>query len=117
MFKNFDDSRKMLEDAKNAADEAAKAAPAKKEEVKGEAAALMAQIPDEVKTAMDLWRRAPRGKGTREALQQMKTEIEQASAAQAEVKTAFDNGDYLTARQKAQTVTKKLQNLQTELKH
>lgn len=115
-FSNFDEARNLLTEAKTAADEAAQAVSAKKEEVKGEAESLMAQIPDAVKTTMDAWRRAPRGKGTREALQQYKAEIEQADAQQTEIKTAVENGDYLTARKDAQTVLKKLQSLQGELK-
>jgi len=115
MFSNFDDARNLLATAKTAAENAAKAAPAKKEEVKGEAEALLGQIPDGVKSAMDAWKRAPRGKGTREALQQIKAEIEQADSDQAEVKTAIDNGDFLTAKQKAQSISKKLQSIQSEL--
>jgi hypothetical protein len=45
----------------------------------------------------------------------MKEEIEQADAQQAEVSTALENGDYLTAKQKAQSLNKKLQSLQAEL--
>jgi len=115
-FSNFDEARNLLTEAKTAADEAAQAVAAKKEEVRGEAEALIAQIPAAVKAAMDAWRRAPRGKGTREALQQYKAEIEQADAQQAEVKTAMENGDYLTAQKDAQTILKKLQSLQGELK-
>jgi len=115
MFSNFDDAKSLLATAKTAAEDAAKAVPAKKEEVKGEAEVLLGQIPAGVKAAMDAWKRAPRGKGTREALQQIKAEIEQADADQAEVKTAIDNGDFLTAKQKAQSISKKLQSIQSEL--
>jgi hypothetical protein len=116
MFGNFDEARNLLTAAKTAADQAAQAVSAKKEEVKAEVQALLAKVPAEVKAAMDAWRRAPRGKGTREALEQIKAEIAQAEAAQAEVNTAVANGDYLTAKQKVQAISKKLQDIQAELK-
>jgi hypothetical protein len=116
MFSNFDEARNLIAAAKTAADEAAQAAPVKKAEVKAEAEALLAQIPGEVKSAMDAWRKAPRGKGTREALEQFKSEIEQADASQAEITTAIANEDYLTARQNAQATIKKLQSIQEEMK-
>lgn len=115
MFSNFDEARNLLAAAKTSAENAAKAVAAKKEQVKGEAEALLSQIPDQVKAAQNAWRKAPRGKGTREALEQMKAEIAQAAAQQAEVNTAVENGDYLTAKQKAQSISKKLQSLQSEL--
>jgi len=115
MFGSFDEARNLLAAAKSAAEDAANSVAAKKEQVKGEAEALLGQIPDQVKAAQSAWRKAPRGKGTREALQQMKAEIEQAAAQQAEVNTAIENGDYLTAKQKAQTISKKLQSLESEL--
>lgn len=106
MFGNFDEARNLLTAAKAAAEDATKAVAAKKEQVKGEAEALLGQIPDQVKAAQNAWRKAPRGKGTSDALQQMKAEIEQAEAQQAEVNTAIENGDYLMAKQKAQSISK-----------
>jgi hypothetical protein len=107
--------KNLLAAAKGAADKAAGAVAAKKEALKQEAESLLAQIPAEVKSTLAIWQRAPRGKGTREALQQIKAEIEQADASQAEIKTAIENGDYITARQKAQLLSKKLQSIQGEL--
>lgn len=115
MFGNFDEARTLLATAKTAADEAAAAVPAAKESVKQETESILAGVSDEVKKTMDLWRRAPRGKGTREALQLIKADIEAADAAQAEVQAALDSGDFLTARQKAQSIIAKLQSIQAEL--
>ena len=115
MFSGYDEVKNLLAAAKEAADKAAGAVAAKKEEVKQEVEASLAQIPEAVNATMKMWRSAPRGKGTREALQQIKEEIEQADASQAEIKTALENGDYLTARQKVQLLLKKLQSIQGEL--
>jgi hypothetical protein len=115
MFSNFDEARNLLAAAKTAADEAAAAAPAKKEEVKQAAEAALAGIPDEVATTQKMWRKAPRGKGTREALQMMKEEIARTEAMQSEVQAAIDGGDYIAAQQKAQEIINKLKSLQGEL--
>ena len=98
-----------------AADEAAASAPGKKEEVKQAAESVLAGIPAEVATANKMWRSAPRGKGTREALQLIKEEIERTEARQSEVQAAIDAGDYLAAQQKAQEINGKLKSLQSEL--
>ncbi len=115
MFSGYDDVKNLLAVAKSAADKAAGAVATKKEELKQEATSLLAQIPAEVKSTMTMWQRAPRGKGTREALQQIKAEIEQADASQAEINSALENGDFITARQKAQLLSKKLKSIQGEL--
>ncbi len=115
MFSNFDEAKIQIAAAKKASDDAAGAVAGKKEEVKNETEALLAQIPEEVKTANNLWRRAPRGKGTREPLALMKEEIENAEAKQADVNASLQAGDFLGARQKAQNILKKLQSIQAEL--
>ena len=115
MFGNFDEARTLLGTAKSAAEAAAAAAPAKKEEVKQAVESALAGIPAEVATTEKMWRSAPRGKGTREALQLIKAEIERTAATQSEVQTALDSGDYLGAQQKAQQIISKLKSLQTEL--
>jgi hypothetical protein len=115
MFSDFDEARNLLTTAKNAADEAAAAVPAKKEEVKQAVEAALAAIPAEVATTKKMWRTAPRGKGTREALAMMKEEITRTEAMQSQVQAALDGGDYLGAQQKAQEITGKLKSLQNEL--
>jgi hypothetical protein len=115
MFSDFDEARNLLTTAKTAADEAAAAAPAKKEEVKQAVESALAAIPAEVATTKKMWRTAPRGKGTREALAMMKEEIARTEAMQSQVQAALDGGDYLGAQQKAQEITGKLKSLQNEL--
>ena len=115
MFGNFDEARNLLTTAKTAADDAAAAAPGKKEEVKQAAESALASIPAEVATTEKMWRSAPRGKGTREALQLMKEEIARTGAMQSQVQAALDGGDYLGAEQKAKEIIGKLKSLQGEL--
>ena len=115
MFGNFDEARTLLSTAKTAADEAAAAAPGKKEEVKQAVESALAGIPAEVEATKKMWKTAPRGKGTREALQLIKAEIERTEAMQSEVQAALNGGDYLGAQQKAQQIIAKLKSLQGEL--
>ena len=71
MFSNFDEARTLVAAAKTAADEATAAVAAKKEEVKQAAESALAAIPAEVAATEKMWRSAPRGKGSREALAMM----------------------------------------------
>jgi chromosome segregation ATPase len=114
-FSNYDEALKLLTSAKEAADNSANAVAAKKEEVKKEAEDLLAKIPDQVKQAKKMWQKAPRGKGTREALASIKADIEGQEKAVEEVNAAITSGDFLTARQKAQAIVDKLTSLQGEL--
>jgi len=115
MFSDFDEARELLATAKTAADEATAAVPAKKEQVKQAVESALAGIPAEVAATQKMWRSAPRGKGTREALQMMKEEIDRTAAMQSDVQAAIDAGDYLAAQQKVQEISNKLKSLQTEL--
>ena len=115
MFSNYDEAIQALQAAKQAANSAAEAVPAKKEEIKGEVENLLAQIPEVVKQTKTAWKKAPRGKGTREPLQMIKQDIENTEASVSEVNAALEQGDLLGARQKAQEIISKLQRLQSEL--
>ena len=115
MFSNYDEAIPVLKEAKSQEENLSSTVGAKKDEVKAEAEALLARVPEEVKTARTLWRKAPRGKGTREPLQMIKDEITATEASAAEVQPLIDSGDYLQARQKAQAIDSKLQSLQNEL--
>jgi hypothetical protein len=114
-FSDFDEARNLLSTAKTAAEEATAAVPAKKEEAKQAAEAALATIPDEVATTQKMWRSAPRGKGTREALAMIKDEIAKTAEMQSQVQAAIDGGDYLGAQNKAQEIIGKLKSLQSEL--
>jgi hypothetical protein len=114
-FSNYDEALKLVASAKEAADNAANSVAAKKEEVKKGAEALVARIPEEVKNAKKMWQKAPRGKGTREALAAIKADIESQEKAVEEINALLASGDFLTAQQKAQATVDKLLSLQAEL--
>lgn len=113
--KNYEEAAKMLVDAKNTAKQAADAVPGKKEEMKAQTESLLEQIPAAVDNARKAWRKAPRGKGTRETLQMIKDEISAQEAAVDQVKQTLESGDMLTAKQQAQAIIDKLASITQEL--
>jgi predicted small lipoprotein YifL len=114
-FSSYDEAINQLNAAKESANKAAEAVAAKKEEVKTAVENMLKEITAAVEKTKSLWKKAPRGKGTREALQMIKNDIEKTEASVAEVNTALQSGDYLSAQEKAQAIMKKLQSLQSEL--
>jgi hypothetical protein len=115
MFSNYDEALPLLQTAKEGATNAKNAVEGAKTEVKTEVEGMLAQIPEEIKTARQLWKKAPRGKGTREALAMMKQEIDDAEASIEKVNATVESGDYLAARQQAQQLMSKVKQLQGEL--
>ena len=115
MFSNYDEALPLLQAAKEGAMNAKNAVEGAKSEVKTAVEGMLAQIPEEIKTARQLWKKAPRGKGTREALAMMKQEIDDAEASIEKVNATVESGDYLAARQQAQQLMSKVKQLQGEL--
>lgn len=115
MFSNYDEAVVKIKQAKDDADKAAQAAPAKKAEVKAEVENLVAQIGEMVKETKMMWKKAPRGKGSFEVLKQIKADIEATENSVGDVTATLEQGDLLLARQKAQAVVNKLKNIQSEL--
>ena len=115
MFGSFDDAKVMLTEASELAKAAEEAVPAKKEEVKAQAEELIAQIPAAVKETKKMMYKAPRGKEGRAALKMIKEELKTAEASVSEAQAALDNGEYLQARNAAQSILDKIKSLQSEL--
>jgi hypothetical protein len=113
--KNYEEAATLLVDAKATAKSAADAVPGKKEEMKSQTLALLEQVPAAVEQAQKAWKKAPRGKGTRETLQMIKDEISAQEAAVEQVNQSLESGDMLTAKQKAQAIIDKLASITNEL--
>jgi hypothetical protein len=113
--KNYDEARTLLVDAKATAKSAADAVPGKKEEIKSQTLSLLEQVPAAVEQAQKAWKKAPRGKGTREPLQMIKEEITAQEGAVEQVNQSLESGDVLTAQQKAQAILDKLASITREL--
>ncbi len=114
--RNYDEAKNMLVAARDAANEAANSVEAAKEQVKMEAEGLLAQIPDQIKNAKKAISKARVGKEGRAALEMIKNDLKNTEASVAGVNTAMESGDYLTARDRASSILKKIASLTAEVK-
>ena len=87
----------------------------KKEQVKAEAQQTLAEATTLITETKDLFAKAPKGKGTKEALEAIQSDIALVEASLAEVSTLLNNGDFLTALDKAKAAKDKAASLKTEL--
>jgi hypothetical protein len=87
---------------KTAAERSRDEATAGKEKVKTEASTMMAQARDESARAKAALSSAPRGKGTEADLVSLKSDATSIDGTLQEMQQAFDAGDYLGAKTKAQ---------------
>ncbi len=87
----------------------------KKEQVKAEAQQVLAEATTMITETKDLFAKAPKGKGTKEALEAISSDIALVEASLAEVSTLVNNGDFLTALDKAKAAKDKAMSLKTEL--
>lgn len=116
LFRSYSRVKDLLTKALNGSNAAKDAAVVNKEKVRVEAQDLLAQGATAVEDVKKLMKKAPRGKEGRAALEAMNSELTAVEASIVEANTAMTNGDYLTARDKAQADVKKLQALAEELK-
>jgi len=88
--------------AKNAADQAAAAAVAGKEQMKAEAATLIAGVRGAVDAAKQALAKAPKGKGSAADLEAMNADVAGVEASLAEMDSAMAAGNYKDAKVKAE---------------
>jgi hypothetical protein len=115
LFRSYSKAKTMLAAALTAANTAKETAVANKEKVKLEAADLLAKIGPAVDDVKKVMKKAPRGKEGKAALEAMSADLTAVEAAVAEANTAVANGDYLTARDKAQASLQKVASINEEL--
>ena len=104
LFRSYDQSKKLATDLKAAADKAAQDASTGKETAKHEAEALMIKAREARDKADKALTTAPRGKGTEADLASLKSDNTATDATLDEMQKAFDAGEYLTAKAKAEAV-------------
>jgi hypothetical protein len=115
LFRSFKHTKELLAKVTAGANDAVAQAAVKKEEVKKEAEGILAQIAPAIENVQKLMKKAPRGKEGRAALEAINSELTAVEASVAEANTAMTNGDFLTARDKAQANLQKLGSLAEEL--
>lgn len=115
LFRSYKKAARMLAQAQTLANAAKDAAVANKEKVKNEATQLLQSAAEAVANVEKLLAKAPRGKEGREAIAAIKADLDAVKANLDAANTAFTNGDYLTARDKAQASLSKANSLAEEL--
>jgi len=102
LFRSYTKAKELASEVKSSAERATELAASGKEKAKTEAATLMSQARDEYSLADKALTSAPRGKGTEADLASLKGNVTSIDGTLAEMQRAFDAGDYLTAKTKAQ---------------
>src|SRR5258706_13641869 len=100
---------------KQAAEKSRDEAMAGKEKAKTEASTMMAQARDEAARAQAAVTTAPRGKGTEADLASMKSDATSIDETLAEMQKAFDAGDYIGAKTKAQAAMDAAKKIEDEI--
>ncbi len=100
---------------KQAAERSRDEATAGKEKAKTDASTMMAQARDEAARAQAAVKTAPRGKGTEADLASMKSDAASIDDTLAEMQKAFDAGDYIGAKTKAQAAMDTAKKIEDEI--
>jgi hypothetical protein len=101
--------------AKQAGERSRDEATAGKEKAKTEASTMMAQARDEAGRAQAAVKTAPRGKGTEADLASMKSDATSIDDTLADMQKAFDAGDYIGAKTKAQAAMDAAKKIEDEI--
>ena len=115
LTRNYDQAQALLQSAVAAANAAAGEAAAAKEAARTAAEGLTQQLQTSIASAKALLAKAPKGKEGRAALEMIQNDIAGVEASLADISTATANGDYLTARDKAQAGLDKINGIIEEL--
>ena len=101
LFKNWDEAKPLINDAKSKADRAKSAAVQAKSRAKGEAESAIATAAAAVKSARETLSAAPSGKGTEGDIEQLGSRLDGADADLMSAKTAVSGEDFDGATAKA----------------
>ncbi len=115
LFRSYSKARALAADVKDAADRAANDAVTGKQKAKDEATAEMAKAKEEYDRAQKALAGAPKGKGTEADLASLRSDSGGIATTLQEMQSAFDSGDYPTARVKAQSVIDAAQKIENEI--
>ncbi|MDZ7369752.1 MAG: DUF4398 domain-containing protein [candidate division KSB1 bacterium] len=115
LMRSYKKAQASLEAATAKANEAAAKVAEAKEAVKNEVVQKQAELAAAIEEANKLFKKAPRGKESREVLTAIKADIEAVVASQPDIQATFDSGDYLTARDKVNAALAKIKGVTDEL--
>lgn len=115
LLRSYGKAKALAADLKSDAEQAVQAAQAGKEKAKTDASDLMTQAKDEYAKAQKALATAPRGKGTEADLASLQADGTGIETTLGEMQKAFDAGDYLTAKTKAQSAIASSQEIEKEI--
>jgi hypothetical protein len=116
LFKNFGDVKVKLEQTTAQANQVAANTAVKKEEVKKQVEASIAEMKTVVEENKTLITKAPRGKEGAAVLEQIKTEMATIETAATEAQGLYDKGAYMDALNKVKASQERAVSINTELK-
>jgi len=114
-LRSYTVARQLAVDTKTAAERSRDEAVAGKDKAKDEASTLMAQAREESSRANAAVGSAPRGKGTEADLASLKSDATSIDSTLQEMQTAFDGGDYINAKVKAQAAIDAAKKIEAEI--
>ncbi len=116
LFRNYDHVKALVVSATETANKAAQEAVVKKEEVKKEVEAALAEVATVVAANKELIKKAPRGKDAKAALEAINAEIAVVETTASEVTASLAAGeDFLTLRDKINPAKEKANSIKAEL--
>lgn len=116
LTRNYDEVQKALEDVVTMSNQTRQNAVIRKDETRTEVQQTLAEVKAALEESKDLIAAAPKGKEGRAALAEIQNELTVVESSMNEVTVLINNGDYLTARDKANAGLAKVQSLNEELK-
>ena len=115
LLRTYDATKQLAREVKDAADHAATQAATGKQQARDEAMKLMAQARDAMDRAQQNLAHAPRGKGTEADLVSLKADADAVGTTIQEMQAAFDSGDYVGAKIKAESVISAAQQVENDI--
>jgi hypothetical protein len=114
-LRSYDQTKQLAQQVKSEAERATQQANAGKEKAKAEAGDLIAQAKTAQQNAESALQTAPKGKGTEADLASLKTDTASIDGQIQDAQRAYDGGDFLGAKTKAQAALDAANKIQTEI--
>ncbi|MCL4306184.1 hypothetical protein KJZ99_09740 [bacterium] len=115
LFRNYDAAKAQLVKATEMANQAGQAAAAEKDRLKNELTTMQMELVAALAAADTALMKAPVGKGNKADIELIKSDLSAARTAFDAAVADFNQGKYLTARTKMQTVRQRVTNITNEI--
>ena len=115
LFRSYDHSKELAQQVQTKAQEATQAAEAAKERAREEATNLLAEAKSKLAELQTNLEKAPRGKGTAADLAALKSDASGIETSLTDAENAFNGGDFLTAKSKAEAALQSISEIQAQI--